>query len=92
MNSVVGGELVILFEHYETSEGLRCATHATRKAHAFKGEDIRSRTIAQTARALLSTVSVEDYVHHAPRLVELDRIQGVGHLDMGVALPLNRDD
>src|SRR5271166_2873943 len=61
-----------------------------------QGEDvcdrIRSRFIAQTERALLSTVSVEDYVHDALHLVELDRVQGVGHLDMGVAFPLDRDD
>jgi hypothetical protein len=37
-------------------------------------------------------VSVEDYVHDALHLVELDRVQGVGHLDMGVAFPLDRDE
>jgi hypothetical protein len=31
-------------------------------------------------------VSVEDYVHDAPHLVELSRVQGVGHLDMSVAI------
>ena len=41
---------------------------------------------------MLSTVSVEDYVHEALHLVELNRVQGVGHLDMGVAFPLDRDD
>jgi hypothetical protein len=45
-----------------------------------------------TERALLSTVSVEDYVQDALHLVELDRVQGVGHLDIGVAFPLDRDD
>jgi hypothetical protein len=78
-------ELLIHFEHHGTSKGLRCATNA--QAHAIKGEDvcdrIRSRTTAQTERALLSTVSVEDYVHDALHLVELDRVQGIGHLDMG---------
>jgi hypothetical protein len=53
---------------------------------------IRSRTVAQTERALLSTVSVEDFVHDALHLVELDRVQGVGHLDMGVGSPLDRDE
>ena|SRR5271165_55501 len=38
-----------------------------------------------------STVSVEDYVHDALHFVELDRVQGVEHLDMRVALPLDRD-
>jgi len=47
--------------------------------------------IGQTERALLSTVSVEDYVHNAPHLVELNRVQGVGHLDMGIAFPLYHD-
>jgi hypothetical protein len=37
-------------------------------------------------------VSVEDYVHDALHLVELSRVQGVGHLDMSVAFPLDRDD
>jgi hypothetical protein len=41
---------------------------------------------------LLSTVVVEDYVHDALHLVELDRVEGVGHLDMDVAFPLDRDD
>jgi hypothetical protein len=36
-------------------------------------------------------VSVEDYVHDALHLVELDRIQSAGHLDMGVAFPLDLD-
>jgi len=53
---------------------------------------MRSRTMAQTERALLSTVSVEDYVHDALHLVELNRVQGVGHLDMSVVVPLHRDD
>jgi hypothetical protein len=44
-----------------------------------------------TERALLSTVSVEDHVHDPLHLVELSRVQGVGHLDMGVAFPLDRD-
>jgi hypothetical protein len=48
--------------------------------------------MAQTERALLSTVSVEDYVHDALHLVELNRVQDVGHLDMSVAVPLDRDD
>jgi hypothetical protein len=37
-------------------------------------------------------VSVEDYVHDALHLVELSRVQGIGHLDMIVAFPLDRDD
>ena len=30
--------------------------------------------------------------HDALYFVELDRVQGVGHLDMGVAFALDRDD
>jgi hypothetical protein len=40
----------------------------------------------------LSAESVEDYVHDALHLGELSRVQGVGHLDMSVAFPLDRDD
>ena len=47
--------------------------------------------MAQMERALLSTVSVEDYVHDTVQVVELNRVQGVG-LDMSVAVPLDRDD
>ena len=74
----------------------RGAPSTLREAHAIKGRtfvtEFDARIIAQTERALLSTVSVEDYVHDALHLVELDRVQGVGHLDMGVAFPLDRDD
>jgi hypothetical protein len=45
-----------------------------------------------TELVLLSTMSVEDYVHDALHLVELNRVQGVGHLDMGIGLPLIRND
>jgi hypothetical protein len=108
MNGVVGWgaevrscrpecELLIHFEHHGTSKAaLRYSCAATREAHAIEGEDvcdrIRAKTIAQTERALLSTVSVEDYVNDALHLVELNRVQGVGHLDMGVVFPLDRDD
>ena len=43
-------------------------------------------------RALLSTVSVEEYIHDTLQVVELNRVQGVGHFDMSVAVPLDRDD
>ena len=42
-------------------------------------------------RDLVSAMSVEDYVHDALHLVELDRIQRAGHLNMAIGLPLDLD-
>jgi hypothetical protein len=80
---------------------MRCDT----RSPCGQGDDvcdrIRSGTIAQTEhydrvagrlRLSLSTESVEYYVHDALHLVELSRVQGVGHLDMSVAFPLDRDE
>jgi hypothetical protein len=39
-----------------------------------------------------STASAEGSVQNTLHLVELTRVQGVGHLDMGVAFPIDRDD
>src|SRR5271165_1458374 len=41
--------------------------------------------------SVASTVSVEDYVHDALHFVELDLVEGAGHLDIRVACPLDRD-
>ena len=75
-----------------------CATRAQRQHVSTRSKGRTFVTIfdpgpsPKRERALLSTVSVEDYVHDALHLVELDRVQGVGHLDKDVAFPVDRDD
>ena len=50
---------------------------------------MRSRTMAQVERALLSTVSVEDYVHDALHLVEINRVQGAVVTDVTMVMCLD---
>ena len=63
---------------------------ATREDRAKKGQDLCDRTRSGSwpkwNERCFPTVSVEDYIHDTLQVVELNRVQGVGHLDMSVAV------
>jgi hypothetical protein len=66
----------------------------TREAHAIKGRTfvtVFDPGHRPNGASIGSIMPIEDYVHDALHLLELDRVQGIGHLDMGVALALDRD-
>lgn len=90
-----GGEPPSLLKGYAGRRGLLLADDKHYRSMGTRngaGKHWTTRLVyGPNGTSVVSAVSVEDYVHDALHLVELDRIQSAGHLDMGVAFPLDLD-